>query len=139
MIYSVRGAIFTVVAAVMISGIASVNKSANWAETKATIDSIDRSCDFVETTYEGKKAMSSRDYTDSCSSTDEFDKVKEKRNKVVSGRATVHVSYTAPNDGSYQTGKFTMNGRDDDFYTLKAGDSVEILVSKSDATRIRRS
>jgi Neuraminidase (sialidase) len=139
MIYSVRGAIFTVVAAVMISGIASVNKSAKWAETKATIESIDRSCDFVETTYEDKRATSSHGYTDSCSSTDEFDKIKKKRNKMVSGRATVHVNYTAPNNGSYQTGKFTMNGGDDDFYTLKAGDSVEILVSKSDATKIRRS
>ena len=48
----------------------------------------------------------------------------------------VHVSYTAPQNGSYQTGEFTLTGHDDAFYSLRAGDEVEILVSKSDPTKI---
>jgi hypothetical protein len=107
-------------------------------KVKATVTTIDRTCDFVETTFEGKKAMSSRGYTDSCSSTDEWAKVREKRNKKVSGRATIHVSYIAPADGTEHMGEFKLTGRDDAFYELKAGDEVEILVSKSDPTRIRQ-
>jgi hypothetical protein len=118
------------------AGLAACSPNAD--KVTATVTTIDRTCDFTETTYEGKKAVSARNYTDSCTSTDEFAKVKEQRNKMVSGRATVHVSYAAPKDGSYQTGEFKMTGTDDDFYTLKAGDSVDILVSKTDPTQISR-
>ena len=106
-------------------------------KVKATVTTIDRSCDFVETTYEGKKAMSARGYTDSCNSTDEWATVREKRSKTVSGRATVHVSYVAPVDGAEHTGEFNLTGRDDAFYEVKAGDEIDILVSKSDPARIR--
>ena len=133
MIQSVRGAV-----AVMIIVAGASACSPNADKVSATVMTIDRTCDFVETTYEGKKAVEQRGYTDSCSSTDEFAKVREKRNKMVSGRATVHVGYTAPKDGSYQTGEFKMTGRDDDFYSLKAGDTIQILVSKTDPTKIRR-
>jgi hypothetical protein len=105
---------------------------------KATVTTIDRTCDFVETTFEGKKAMSARGYTDSCNSTDEWSKVREKRNKLVSGRATLHLSYIAPQDGSEQTGELKITGRDDAFYEIKAGDQIEILVSKSDPAKIRQ-
>jgi hypothetical protein len=104
---------------------------------KATVTTIDRTCNFVETTFEGKKAVSARGYTDSCNSTDEWAKVRKERSKKVSGRATIHVSYVAPMDGSAQTGEFKLTGGDDAFYELKAGDEVEILVSKTDPTRFR--
>jgi hypothetical protein len=42
-----------VAAVAMLSGWAAVNRSMNWSEARATVDYIDRSCDFVETTYEG--------------------------------------------------------------------------------------
>lgn len=106
-------------------------------KVKATVTTIDRTCDFVETSFEGKKAISSRGYTDSCNSTGEWAKVREKRSKKISGKATVHVSYLAPVDGSAQTGEFKLTGGDDAFYELKAGDEVEILVSKSDPARFR--
>ena len=112
--------------------------SPNADKVKATVTTIDRSCDFVETTYEGKKAMSARGYTDSCDSTGEWDKVREKRNKTVSGRATIHVSYVAPVDGAEHSGEFKITGRDDAFYEIKAGDEIDILVSKTDPTRIRQ-
>jgi Flp pilus assembly protein TadD len=105
---------------------------------KATVTTIDRTCDFVETAFEGKKAVSTRGYTDSCNSTDEWAKVREKRNKRVAGRATLHLSYVAPQDGSQQTGEIKLTGGDDAFYEIKAGDEIEILVSKSDPTRIRQ-
>lgn len=105
---------------------------------KATVTTIDRSCDFIETTYEGKKALSARGYTDSCNSTDEWAKVRDKRDKTVSGRATIHVSYVAPADGAEHTGEFNITGRDDAFYEVKAGDEIEILVSKTDPTKIRQ-
>jgi hypothetical protein len=105
---------------------------------KATVTTIDRSCDFVETAFDGKKVVSARGYTDSCNSTDEWSKVREKRNKRVSGRATLHLSYVAPQDGSPQTGELKLTGRDDAFYEIKAGDEIEILVSKSDPTKIRQ-
>lgn len=112
--------------------------SPNADKVKATVTTIDRTCDFVETTFEGKKAMSARGYTDSCSSTDEWSKVRQKRNKKVSGRATIHVSYLAPADGAEHTGEFKITGRDDAFYEIRAGDEIDILVSKTDPTRIRQ-
>jgi len=137
MFYSLRGMAVGVAAVAMLSGWAAVNRSMNWSEAKATVDYIDRTCDFVETTYEGKKAVSARGYTDTCNSTDEWEKVKQKHKKV-SGRATVHLSYSAPTDGSYRTGELKLTGRDEDFYTLKAGSTVGILVSKTEPTRIRK-
>jgi hypothetical protein len=135
--YSLRGAVFAMVAIASLGAYSAINRSANWAEAKATISTIDRTCDFIETTVEdGHK--SARGLTDSCNSTDEWEKVRAKRNKVVSGKAVVHVSYTAPQNGSYQTGELTLTGRDDEFYSLHAGDSVAILVSKADPTRIRK-
>ena len=107
-------------------------------KVKATVTTIDRSCDFVETTFEGKKAVSARGYTDSCNSTDEWAKVRKERKKRIAGQATVHVSYIAPADGNIHTGEFKLTGRDDAFYEVKAGDEVEILVSKSDPNRIRQ-
>jgi|SoimicMinimDraft_11_1059739.scaffolds.fasta_scaffold27845_1 hypothetical protein len=107
-------------------------------KVKATVTTIDRTCNFVETEFEGKKAVSARGYTDSCNSTDEWAKVREKRNKTVSGKATIHVSYVAPADGAEHSGEFKITGRDDAFYEIKAGDEIDILVSKSDPNRIRQ-
>ena len=107
-------------------------------KVKATVTTIDRTCDFVETTFEGKKAISARGYTDSCNSTDEWAKVREKRNKKVAGRATIHVSYVAPADGAEHSGEFKITGRDDAFYEIKAGDEIDILVSKTDPNKIRQ-
>ena len=55
----------------------------------------------------------------------------------VAGKAVVKVSYTAPQDGSYRTGELSFDGRDDQFYKLKAGDELQILVSNEDPTKIR--
>ena len=109
--------------------------SGNYTSAKASISTIDRSCDFIETTKEAGKT-SARGYTDSCNSTDEWSNVREKRNKIVSGRATVHITYTAPKDGSFQTAEFRFDGRDDEFYKLRAGDEIEVLVSNTDPKKV---
>ena len=62
--------------------------------------------------------------------------VRDKRSKVVSGKAVVHLSYTAPQDGSTQTSKLNFTGRDDEFYELKSGDQLDVLVSTSDPTKV---
>lgn len=111
----------------------------NAKKVKATISYIDRNCDIIETKYDGNDKETSHDtYRDSCSSADDWDKVREKRNKVVSGKAVVHVEYIAPQSGQELSGELSFDGRDDEFYTLKAGDEVDILVSNSDPTRIAK-
>jgi len=118
------------------AGVAACSPTAD--KVKATVTTIDRSCDFVETTFEGKKAISARGYTDSCNSTGEWAKVREKRNKKIAGKATIHVSYVAPADGAEHIGEFKITGRDDAFYEIKAGDEIDILVSKTDPNKIRQ-
>jgi hypothetical protein len=109
----------------------------NFQHAKATVSFIDRTCDFVEETRSGH-SKSVRGYTDSCSSTDEFETIREKRNKKISGRAVVHLTYTAPQNGSYQTAELPLTGADDEFYELKAGDEIYVLVSNQDPTKIRK-
>jgi hypothetical protein len=123
-----------IAAATLIAALSACGSS-NYTTAKASISTIDRSCDFIETTKEAGRTTA-RGYTDSCNSTDEWSSVREKRNKVVSGRATVHVSYTAPKDGSYQTAELKFDGRDEEFYKLKAGDEIDILVSNVDPKKI---
>ena len=78
--------------------------------------------------------------TQSCNATDEFKSISKapngKRKMDVDGKAVVKVSYSAPNDGSYQTSQLRFDGRDDEFYTLKAGDQIDILVSNDDPVKI---
>jgi hypothetical protein len=80
--------------------------------------------------------------TDSCDSTGEWDKVREavrdKRRKKIAGSETVHLTYTAPQDGSYRTAELKFSGGDDEFYQLQAGDEVHILVSNSDPSKITK-
>ena len=131
MIHSLRGA----AAAILLAAGLSACGSANYTPAKASVSTIDRSCNFIETAKEGGKTTA-RGYTDSCNSTDEWASVREKRNKVVSGRATVHITYTAPKDGSYHTAELKFDGRDDEFYKLRAGDEIDILVRNDDPTKV---
>lgn len=130
-VHSLRG---FAVAMLLASGVSACGSS-NYTQAKASVSMIDRSCNFIETTKEGGHTTA-RGYTDSCNSTDEWASVREKRNKVVSGKATVHISYIAPKDGSSQTAELKFDGRDDEFYKLKAGDEIQILVSNTDPTRV---
>ena len=138
MSYALRGMVAGIVVVAGIGACAVVDRGANYQAAKASVVTIDRICNFVETTKEDGQTVA-RGLSDSCSSTDEWQTVKEKRNKVVSGTATVHVSYIAPQDGSQQTSELKFDGRDDEFYELKAGDEIQVLVSNDDPTKISKS
>ena len=136
MINSLRGATVAMVFVAAVGVYSIVNRGANYAPAKADVYLIDRTCDYVETTTSADGRSSAQGKSGSCLSVDEWETVRQKRSKVVSGKAVVHVSYTAPQDGSSQTSELKFDGRDDEFYNLKAGDQINILVSKSDPSKI---
>jgi hypothetical protein len=128
-------------AVVFIAGLgaySAMDRSANYKPAKASVYLIDRKCDIIETTTrpDGKKAT--RDYNDDCKSIKAWDAAKAKRDKTISGKAVIKVSYTAPQDGSYRTSELNFTSRDDEFYELKAGDEIGVLVSNSDPSKIRK-
>jgi len=133
--YSVYGALGAMGFVAVVGAYSVLDRGMNYAPAKASVFRIDRDCGF--TTYEGGEAQATRQ---DCNATGEFKQIAgsaEKRAKDVDGTAVVKVSYTAPQDGSYRTGELRFNGSDDEFYSLKAGDEVGILVSNDDPANIR--
>lgn len=113
----------------------TINRGMNYKAAKATVFLIDRECRFTREYDGGKKET----VTQSCTATDEFKsiaKAPDKRKIDVDGKAVVKVSYQAPQDGSQQTSQLRYDGRDDEFYRLKAGDEIDILVSNDDPAMI---
>lgn len=143
MMYRLYGMVAGILLVLGIAGYSAIDRTTNWKPAKATVTTIDRTCNFVETTTdtETNKVMSARGLSDSCSATDEWDKQRDtirKTGKRFSGEATVHLSYTAPQDGSYRTADLHFTGQDDEFYDLQAGSEVNILVSNSDPSKIKK-
>ena len=136
MSYSGRGALFAMglIAVVAING--AINRGMNYKAAKASVFLIDRQCKFDREYAGGKRET----VTESCNATDEFKTIAKapggKRKMDVDGKAVVKVSYTAPQDGSYQTSELRFDGRDDEFYELKAGDEIDVLVSNDDPSMI---
>lgn len=132
MMYSARGAVVAMVLVVGVTVTTSIDRGMNYKPAKATVFLVDRECRF-DREYEGGKTES---VTQSCNATDEFKSLagapQGKRKMDVDGKAVVKVSYTAPQDGSYQTSQLRYDGRDEEFYELKAGDQIDILVSNDD-------
>lgn len=124
---------------------ASLASCGNGVRTTATVSTIDHTCEIIESTTRqvddprgsGAKieAKEMKSKTGECKSVAEWKEVRAKRNKLVEGTADVHVSYRAP-DGSYQTGTLTYTGGDDEFYELKAGDTLPIKVDPENPKRI---
>ena len=144
MIYRLYGMAAAMVFVLGLAAYSAMDRVSNYKPAKASVTTIDRTCDFVETTYDTatNKAVSARGMTDSCNSTDEWDKVRdqvrENKHKKIAGSETVHLSYTAPQDGSFRTAELNFSGSDDEFYELQAGSEVNILVSNSDPSKIRK-
>jgi hypothetical protein len=136
MIYSVRGALLAVGFIAVVTVYTTVNRGMNYKAAKASVFLIDRECRFDRKSEGGK----SESVTQSCNATDEFNSIAHapdgKRKMDVDGKAVVKVSYTAPQDGSYQTSQLRFDGRDDEFYKLKAGDQIDVLVSNADPAKI---
>jgi len=118
-----------------------IDKVANYRPAKGTIAYIDRTCEFTETERSGA-SKSTHEVTDKCDSTGEWQKVRDevrnRHGKKVMGDATMHVSYISPQDGVSREGELKFTGRDDEFYQLQAGDMIDILVSKSDPSKIKK-
>ena len=131
-----------IAAIVFIAGMAAwsaLDRAANWKPAKAAVFMIDRKCDIVETTKTSDgMPIKSRKYNDDCSSIDDWQKAKATRDKRISAKATVKVSYAAPQDNSSQTSELQFDSKDDEFYDLKSGDVIDILVSNDDPTKIRK-
>jgi hypothetical protein len=129
------GAVVVCAAAVAISG----SGDSNWQTAKATISTIDRKCQIIETKYDQDyRAKETSTHTGDCNSIGEWEKVKVKHDRTIAGSAVVHLSYTAPQNGQDQMGELRFTPHEDEFFELKAGDEVKILVSKSDPTKIRK-
>jgi hypothetical protein len=137
--YRLYGMVAAVLFIVGAAGFSAINRATNYKPAKASVFEIDRKCDIVETetSFDGKK--SSRTYQGECKSAeDAWDKAKGKHDKSISGKATVKVTYVAPQDGSSQTSELHFTARDDEFYSLKAGDEIDVLVSNSDPSKIAK-
>ena len=134
--YSARGAMFGAAVVVVVAVTSTINRGMNYEPAKATVFLVDRECRFNREYEGGKKEM----VTQSCNATNEFKSIanapKGKRKMDVDGKAVVKVSYNAPKDGSYQTSQLRFDGRDEEFYELKAGDQIDILVSNDDPAKI---
>ena len=131
-----RGYLLGVGMVVVVGVVSSITRGMNYTPAKATVFLVDRECRFNRE-YEGGKTES---VTQSCNATDEFKTIAKapdgKRKMDVDGKAVVKVTYNAPQDGSYQTSQLRYDGRDDEFYKLKAGDEIDILVSNDDPAMI---
>lgn len=131
------GAAIVLVAAIAITS--AGERAMNWKPAKASITTIDRNCQIIETKYGANdQTESSRTYTDQCNSIDEWEKVRTNRKKDVAGTAVVHVSYFAPQTGQTQYSELKFDGHDDEFYELKAGDEIAIMVDNTDPSKIRK-
>lgn len=145
MVFRVRNLIF--VLAIAPAGALLAGCGSQGLPAKATVTLIDRECEIIETIKNqvndpgGNPIKVSAEIHRSrgeCKSVDEWDKLRTNRTKDVDGTATVHVDYQAPQDGSSHSGTLTFNGRDDEFYKLNAGDSIDIIVAKDDPAKIRK-
>jgi hypothetical protein len=136
MSYSGYGALGAIGFVVLAGGYNMADRGMNWTAAKGSVFRIDRECGFTRE-YEGGKQEQIRQ---DCSATEEFKDISknaEKRRTDVDGKAVVKVSYISPQDGSTRTSELKFTGRDDEFYKLKAGDELAILVSNEDPAKIR--
>lgn len=138
MIYRFGGMAAAFVLIACLSAYGCANRSMNYTPAKASVFLIDRKCDIIETTTSPDGHKSSRTYTGECKSVDEWGDVRAKHDKKIAGRAVVKVSYVAPKDGSSQTSELHFTARDNEFYDLKAGDEINILVRNDDPTKITK-
>jgi hypothetical protein len=136
--YRLYGMIAAILLILGVAGFSAIDRAANWKPAKATVFLIERKCDIVETStsFDGQK--SSRTYNGDCKSVDDWTKAKEKHDKTISAKATVKVTYVAPQDGTSQTGELHFTSKDDEFYDLTAGEIVDVLVNNEDPTRIKK-
>ena len=99
----------------------------NTLPVTATVEKIDRTCLLVDN-GSGATAYGS------CGQRAFFNQqaFRNGKREDLEGKASVTIFYTAPQDGSFQSGSIALTGHDDGFYDLKAGDPMPIRVDKAD-------
>ena len=118
------GALAAIVLVVAVGAAGAIDTTSNYAPTEATVFRIDRSCAFTRVIEGGTGKKRPEHIEQDCSATDEFKKDRTapaERTMDVAGDAVVKVSYTAPQDGSVQTGELKFDGHDDEFYCAQGG------------------
>src|SRR5215208_2485238 len=133
--YSIYGTAAAIVLVAGVSAYSAMDRAANYKPAKASVYLIDRKCDIIAKTTAGDGKKTTEIYNDDCKSISAWDDAKAKRDKSISGKAVVKVSYTAPQDGGYHTSELSFTSRDDEFYDLKAGDEIDVLVSNADLSK----
>lgn len=118
----------------------SVSACGNGVAATAMVTTIDRKCTIIEQAYTesatGNRTVGEkRSYEGECHEVDDWDKVKKKRGMNLKGRAEIHLTYVGP-DGKSHDGTIKVDGRDSEFYDLKAGDSVQIMMDPDQPKRI---
>jgi hypothetical protein len=119
----------------------------DWLPAKASVTSIDRKCEIIETertpiadprapgnTIDAQKT---RSYSGNCSDVAEWEGVRTKHSKKVEGEATVHLIYTRA-DGQTGSAQLHYDGGDDEFYDLRYGDELNVLVDPADPAHVRK-
>ena len=117
----------------MVGALFSCARSSNMVSARATVVTIDRTCIFIA--QDDRHSRSEED----CNATPEFRSIADSgnRSKRVDGKAVIHVVFPSPKDGSTVAADLHFTGREDEFYDLKAGDTVAIRVDRNDPTKIR--
>ncbi|MEO7786735.1 MAG: hypothetical protein ABIR77_02775 [Sphingomicrobium sp.] len=106
----------------------------NSVPATAIVVTIDRMCTFIAEDPTHTKSE------EECGATPEFRALADKGvpKRKIEGHETMHVTYVSPVDGSTLVGDLHLTGRDNQFYTVNAGDQIAIRIKKDDPTRIRR-
>jgi hypothetical protein len=106
----------------------------NSVAVKGEVTSIDRQCEFkpaVQHSY-------GETVTGDCDRGNFEAERKNYKNRVANlkGKARVKVSYVSPIDQEHRIGEIVFDGADDEFYALRRGDNILVLMDKGDPTRI---
>ena len=136
--YSLYGGAGAMLFVIGVGAYSAIDRASNYEPAKASVYMIDRKCQIVETTTDPleEKKKSSRTFDGDCKSVGEWDKVRAKRDKTIVGKAVVHVSYTAPQDNASHSSELSFDSKDNEFFDLKAGDEIDVLVSNSDPNKV---
>jgi hypothetical protein len=139
MLYRLSGMAAAFIFIACMSAYSCADRSMNYTPAKASVFMIDRKCDIIETVTSPDGHKSSSTFSGECKSVDTaWNKAKNKHDRDIAGRATVKVTYIAPKDGSSQTADLHFTARDNEFYDLKAGDEINVLVRNDDPTKITK-
>ena len=115
----------------------------NGVAVRAQIASIDRKCSYKQIIgeFEGRPVTGGSGTRQMlpCDTTPDFEKLRKNpatRGKDIVGKAVVTVSFDSPVDKSIRTATLTLDGSDDAFYALHYGDTVDLMVDKTDTKAV---